>query len=106
VVQGLVADAVTGPLAGVLVEAYDRVLQRAALNDVRVGMDRTDADGRYAIRYTAADGKAAADLTVRALDGRGEVSPLPGSTSRRRRPPPSTSPSAGSPGEGRPSTTS
>jgi hypothetical protein len=73
VVRGLVAEAVTGPLAGVVVEAYDRVLQRAALNDVRVGTDRTGADGRYAIRYTAADGKAAADLTVRALDGRGGV---------------------------------
>jgi hypothetical protein len=73
VVQGLVAEAVAGPLAGVVVEAYDRVLRRGELEDIRVGADRTGADGRYAIRYTPADGKPAADLTARALDGREHI---------------------------------
>src|SRR5262245_26336384 len=68
VVRGLVAGAVEGPLAGITVQAFDRVLQSGKLRDIRIGLARTDARGRYRIEYVPAAGKVKADLTVRALD--------------------------------------
>jgi hypothetical protein len=73
VVEGLVTHAVRGPLAETVVEAYDRTLQRGELRDELLATARTDAEGRYRIAYSPADGKTLADLTVRALDERGQV---------------------------------
>lgn len=76
IVRGTVRDSNGHPLAGTIVRAFDRDLRREEL----LGETRTDAEGKYEIRYSLEQFKAsdastntAPDLFVRALGADGQI---------------------------------
>ena len=73
VVRGRLLDAITGPVSGVTVHAFDRNVTEAGITETSLGTDTTDARGRYRISFAnlalGRAGKEVADLTVRAIDG-------------------------------------
>jgi hypothetical protein len=75
VVQGRVEHGTNGPLARVLVRAFDRNLAPEGFFEDRIGEVQTDALGAYRIEYRlgehAPDTKMTADLMVRAFDATG-----------------------------------